>query len=879
MTSIGGDVASALSSRYRIDRELGAGGMATVYLAHDIKHDRNVAIKVLKPELAAVLGAERFLVEIKTTAALQHPHILPLFDSGTADGLLYYVMPYIEGETIRDRLNRETQFGVDEAIRIGREVADALDYAHRHGVIHRDIKPENILLHDGRAMVMDFGIALAVSAAAGGRMTETGLSLGTPHYMSPEQATAEKDLTPRSDIYSLASVLYEMLTGEPPHTGGSAQAVIMKIITDVARPAQELRRNVPANVAAALSKALEKIPADRFDTARAFSDALANPAFATSSSTTVIHRATSARRGPPLWLFAAVSIVAVASLVAAAMAWRRPQPVSQPRTRFTVELADSQALIAAAGATRSIAISPDGSEIVYIGAAHGGRVLYRRRLDELTVREVPGSSSPLNTIFASTGELAFERQRTLFTAPPDGGPPARVIDDAGRASWGDRGVIVFTRAASLWRTTPRGTPVTRLTTLDSVGGEGHTWPHVLPGGNAVLFNHFRESAANASALEVMAVQINDGKVKRLGLTGGDPRYVSTGHILVAQGDGSIYAAPFDLRTLTVNGPPVRVLENVYVRPSGLALYDISQNGVLAYVEGGGGAVKPVIVDAAGKAHDLGFPDGRYAHPRFSPTGDRVAIERSEGDNSDIWIVNRATQQQVRLTRDGHNTAPEWSADGTRIGWLHSAAAGTTIQWQRADGTGAPEVIATGDRAPFYFLFTPNGRSVVAVIGGPFRHDILLFPLDGKSGPRTLTATQADELQPSVSPDGRWLAYTSNETGTTEVFVLSIDNPSTRLQITTDGGVEPVWRSDSRSLVVRRGNSFVSISLGFTSGIEVTRRDTVFADPYVRGSPDRVLDVSARSGELLTLARSTAHQDRIIVVTGWLDEMKQRLARK
>ena len=220
MTSQTDRLSAALADRYRIERELGAGGMATVYLAEDLKHDRKVAIKVLKPELAAVLGAGRFVVEIKTTAALSHPHILPLFDSGTADGFLFYVMPYIQGETIREKLNRETQFGVDEAVRIAREVADALDYAHRHGVIHRDIKPENILLHDGRAMVMDFGIALAVSAAAGGRMTETGLSLGTPHYMSPEQATADKDISARSDVYSLASVLYEMLAGEPPQHGG-----------------------------------------------------------------------------------------------------------------------------------------------------------------------------------------------------------------------------------------------------------------------------------------------------------------------------------------------------------------------------------------------------------------------------------------------------------------------------------------------------------------------------------------------------------------------------------------------------------------------------------------------------------------------------------
>ena len=292
---------ASLADRYTIERELGAGGMATVYLAADIKHDRQVAIKVLKPELAAVLGAERFVVEIKTTAALQHPNILPLFDSGVATGLgtwdvghddpksqvprpmsfLYYDMPYIQGETLRSKLDRETQFGIDEAVRITRDVADAPDYAHRHGVIHRDIKPENILLHDGRPMVADFGIALALSAAAGGRMTETGMSLGTPHYMSPEQATADKEISGRSDIYSLGSVLFEMLTGNPPHTGSSAQQIIMKIITETVEPVTKYRKSVPPNVAAAVAKSLEKLPADRFESAKAFADALGNTSFTT----------------------------------------------------------------------------------------------------------------------------------------------------------------------------------------------------------------------------------------------------------------------------------------------------------------------------------------------------------------------------------------------------------------------------------------------------------------------------------------------------------------------------------------------------------------------------------------------------------------------
>src|SRR5512134_1285113 len=308
----------AFAGRYQLERELGRGGMATVYLAQDLKHQRQVALKVLKPELAAVLGADRFVQEITTTAALQHPHILPLFDSGSAGGFLYYVMPYVEGETLRSKLSRETQLGIEEAVRIACEVADALDYAHRHGVIHRDIKPENILLHDGRPMVADFGIALALSAAAGGRMTETGMSLGTPHYMSPEQATAEKLITARSDIYSLGSVLYEMLTGNPPHVGASAQQIIMKIVTEEAAPVTKLRKAVPGNVAAAVAQALEKLPADRFASAADFGAALRSPAF-----TAVGAAAPAARAGgvPPRRSAVTVVLAALAILATTLGAW------------------------------------------------------------------------------------------------------------------------------------------------------------------------------------------------------------------------------------------------------------------------------------------------------------------------------------------------------------------------------------------------------------------------------------------------------------------------------------------------------------------------------------------------------------------------------
>ncbi len=268
---------SALADRYRIESELGSGGMATVYLAHDLKHDRQVALKVLRPELAAVLGRERFFREITITAKLEHPHILTLIDSGEADGLFYYVMPYVTGESLREKLRREKQLAIDEALEITEAMASALEYAHQHGVIHRDIKPENILLHEGEAMVADFGIALALKAAAGDRLTETGLSLGTPEYMSPEQGTGEQQLDTRSDIYSLAAVLYEMLAGEPPHSGATSQSVIAKLLTEKPTQLRVVRDTVPEHVDAAVMKALAKVPVDRFPSARRFVDALSKP--------------------------------------------------------------------------------------------------------------------------------------------------------------------------------------------------------------------------------------------------------------------------------------------------------------------------------------------------------------------------------------------------------------------------------------------------------------------------------------------------------------------------------------------------------------------------------------------------------------------------
>jgi len=328
----------ALADRYAIERELGQGGMATVYLARDIKLGRSVALKVLRPELAASLGGDRFLREIEIAAKLAHPHILALYDCGEAGGQLYYVMPYVEGETLRDRLLREKQLSLDDALQLTREVADALSYAHAHGVVHRDIKPENILLESGHAVVADFGIAKAIAAAGSARLTETGLSIGTPAYMSPEQAAGSGDVDGRSDLYSLGCVLYEMLAGEPPFTGPSAQAVVAKRLSTPAPRVSVLRKTVPAHVEQALDAALALAPADRFPTAALFAEALGNASAPT-------HQRTGAPWSPLAWwrrravrLAAAAAVLVVIAGAIAVGRWVRPSgSVSRhPRTAIAV---------------------------------------------------------------------------------------------------------------------------------------------------------------------------------------------------------------------------------------------------------------------------------------------------------------------------------------------------------------------------------------------------------------------------------------------------------------------------------------------------------------------------------------------------------------
>ncbi|HEX6668405.1 MAG TPA: protein kinase, partial [Gemmatimonadales bacterium] len=408
-------LAEALRDRYALERELGAGGMATVYLARDLKHHRQVALKVLRPELAAVIGAKRFLQEIETTANLQHPHILPLHDSGEVGGTAYYVMPYVEGESLRDRLRRDKQLPIDVAVRIAVEVASALDYAHRKGVIHRDIKPENILLHEGQALVADFGIALAMSAAGGTRMTETGLSLGTPHYMSPEQAMGEREITGRSDVYALGCVLYEMLAGDPPFTGSTAQAIVAQVVTETPRPLMPRRHTIPPHLEAAVLRALEKLPADRFATPAEFARALATaPAPVPPLPAPLALRS----RRPAIFGIVALGMI----LLVAGLAWYLTRPRGGARPLVASLLPPPGCDFDFVGTSNLVQLSPDGSRLAFVAVCGEDRSIWVRAMDTGENRQLGGTAGASYPFWSADGRsLGFFSAERLKRIEVDGG--------------------------------------------------------------------------------------------------------------------------------------------------------------------------------------------------------------------------------------------------------------------------------------------------------------------------------------------------------------------------------------------------------------------------------------------------------------------------
>jgi serine/threonine-protein kinase len=872
---------AALRDRYTIEREIGAGGMATVYLAHDLRHDRRVALKVLKPEVAAVRGAVRFVQEIKTTAALQHPHILPLYDSGTADGFLFYVMPFIDGETLRRKLDRETQLAVDESVRIATHVADALDYAHRRGVIHRDIKPENILLHEGRPIVADFGIALAVSAAAGGRMTETGLSLGTPYYMSPEQATAEKEITAKSDVYSLASVLYEMLAGQPPHSGGSAQQILMKILTETAAPVTTHRKSVPPHVGAAIAQALEKLPADRFESARAFADALSNPAFAARPHAAPAAAATTA---PRTWNPVTVGMTALAGVLAlllvANLASGRAEVIGEDGViRFT--LTSDPSLRIFTTSTRPFAVSPDGRTIVFRAATDSlGPHLWVRSVDDPVARMLEGTLDGMNPAVSPDGRtVAFVGQnRELRAVPLDGGPVRQVasLESISAAlDWSSSDEILIeaiSPEAGIQRVSVNGGSPEILIPLDSVAGEqSQRRPFLLRDAGIVVYGSTR---TGEDVVKLSLYRLEDRRRVHLDVEGIGALAFVDEHLIYSGASGELRAVRLDVREMQVEGTAIELPPRVFSGPTGTAVA-LSEGGSLVYRSASAVSdARLELVDTTGTVtRTLPGTFGVLGTPRFSPDGRRVVLgigtdgvfgRRQGVAFSDLWVIDVGSGEPTRLTTGADATAPSWFADGERVLYAGEGLSSVPV------GGGARSVLLELGAPLFNPTAMPDGNSVVLTMSRVAGGALLRAWIDGSNRVDTLVSQQAHGIRPfdpRVSPDGNWVAFF--ERSSSDVWVRSLTGTA-MLQVSVKGteGNPVAWSRDSKSLYYANTEGLHVIELQTAPSLGVIRRRLIGRFPPVT---DYDLSPDGRTFLVVTPVRSTSD---VVVAVNWLDDARR-----
>ena len=866
--------------------------MATVYLAEDLKHKRKVALKVLKPELAAVLGADRFVQEITTTASLQHPHILPLFDSGTADGFLFYVMPFIEGETLRDKLNRETQLGVDEAVRIAREVADALDYAHSKGVIHRDIKPENILLANGRPMVADFGIALAVSAAAGGRMTETGLSLGTPHYMSPEQATAEKEISARSDIYSLASVLYEMLAGQPPHSGGSAQQVIMKIITEAAAPVTQLRKTVPQNVAAAVAKALEKLPADRFESAKSFAEALGNPAFRTDGQLATGAMGVVVSRGFSRIAFAGMATLAIVASAGAIWGWLRSRPLPPPPSvRYELSLFTNST---GDGPWRHLVLSANGTDVAFTRSQGGSPMLWLKTSDRTAAEPLAGTEGAVAATFSPDGEwIAFVAGGRLRKVRRDGRDATTIADGVapGNAStaWLDDGTVLFTgRRFDLSAVGPDGT--TRVVIpRDSLPNNVFDIAAV-PGSRSALFV---TCASNCVQAELWAVNLGSGERRRLAERAMRVWFVTGGLAVYGETQtGRVFAAPYDEPSLSFADPATPVFEDVR-RSGGEGIHmAVSDNGTLLYAPAAEDeGYQPVWITRDGRSTPIdsswSFVPGSAA--TLSPDGNRLAVAVEDGASTDIWLKDVAPGGGLRrLTFNGNVRGPEWTPDGKSLLYTNvqeGTGAGDITQ-RRVDGTDSGRTVLRTTRNIASIALLRDTARMIIRFGPPATRDVY-FWRGGAASPDTLVpllaSDQYEEVAMSLSPDERWLAYASNESGRIEVYVVPFpDVKADKWQVSVAGGRSPRWARSGKELFFRElTGGLIAVPVTIGSIPTFGERRLLFRPEGIRTDPMNVqFDVSLDDRRFLFLQRTRRDGEEVssstVLIQHWLTDIRARM---
>jgi eukaryotic-like serine/threonine-protein kinase len=755
-------LATALADRYRIERELGQGGMATVYLAEDLKHGRKVAIKVLRPELAAVIGADRFVREIRTIAALQHPHILGLIDSGEVNGTAYYVMPFVEGESLRDRLHREKQLPIPDAIRIAGEAAAALDYAHRHGVIHRDIKPENILLHDGSALVADFGIALAVSSAGGSRMTETGMSLGTPHYMSPEQAMGEREITARSDVYALGAMTYEMLLGEPPFSGPTAQAIVAKVLTEAPRPLTPRRHSIPPEVEDAVLTALQKLPADRFGSAAEFASALQDGTKARRKTAELHHPKVVGLRQRWLVGLGLVVLPLAAFLLGRESGKSPPAPLTFGQSIKVTWDPAVEALPA---------MSPDGRSVAYAsGTAARMRVFVRSvaggRGLALTDDTSQVQSHPRWSPDGS--RVLFLQGGGVFSVPASGGadtpevPPGRTSPVVSAAWSPDGKNIGYVIGDSLFVRDARN---------ESRGIAGFFEPNACqwsPDGKSI-------ACASGNAISMMPGSLFGN--------------LSPSQIVTVRVTDGVVTSVTD--SLSVNQSPIW-------SPDGRWLYFVSSRygprDILAAAMSDGRRTGPAIRVTTGlNAHTISL----------AADGGRLAFASLEIE-SNAWSIPLPAKPPATASGETQLTFGVQLVETADISsdarWLvyDSDLGGNADLYRMALPNGTPERLTTDPSDDFFPDISPDGKEIAFHSWRGGSRDIYVLPLDG--GPiQQVSSSPRQESTASWSPDGTQLTF-ADFTGRGGIWIAKrVDGVWQPPVLRLDHGVWPRWSPDGQFL--------------------------------------------------------------------------------
>ena len=831
----GTSMISQTIAHYRVQEKIGAGGMGEVYRAQDTRLCRDVALKVL-PEVFArdPERMARFEREAKVLASLNHPNIASIYGLEESNGARALVMELVEGLTLAERV-KQGPLPLDEALPIAKQIAEGLEYAHERGIIHRDLKPSNVkLTPDGQLKVLDFGLAKALegetseeelqnSPTLSAAATRAGVLLGTAAYMSPEQARGKR-VDRRADIWAFGCVLYEILSGNTAFTGETVSdtlAAVLRSEPDLS----SLPSSVPPRIRELLGRCFRKDTKQRLQAigdARIVLEELLSGKF--QELATVSLAGTVA---PPVWRRAmpwAVAGLAIAAAIAVVFWGRgeRPAPKASEHLSILPPPGDSFST----GFFGAVAFSPDGTTIAY-SARHGTSTrLYLRSLDRFTSSALPGTEDALYPFFSPDGQwVGFSADGKLKKVLAHGGEPVTLCEATSirGASWGTDDTIFFvpTFQSGLMRVSATGGTPQVFTTVESSKGErSHRWPEILPGGKAVLYSIIAANDVGSWVDSKIAVERLDTHEKKiLPIRGTYPRYSPSGH-LVYMREESLFAVPFDLKSLEVTGPTVPVLEAVaMVTNSGLANFAVSRTGSLAYIPGNPLSARGLLtwMSRKGSVESLAAPAQVYSNLRLSPDGQRVAMAVRSGPQVDVWVYDISNGALSRLTFDGRSTLPIWTPDGKKITFMRSGDAGVELVSKSADGTGSEEILLHGQefsRVPG--SWSPDGKFLLySPVYPDTGCDIFVLPMEVDSKPRPFVQTKFDEYDPRFSPDGHWVAYISNETGRGEIYVQPFPGPGGKWQVSTEGGLWPVWARDGRELF------YLSTSVGKLMSVSVT----------------------------------------------------------